>query len=508
MSIRVASPLVPTLPPPTPLPVPTAGQVKRAETQLKKLGYSPGAVDGRPTAAFSSALKEFQAAWGLSATGTLDDATRSKLDHTAERQHDAKGKSVSVGEKSKSILKMEQLLARLGYRVGKRDGVYSRETAEAVKAFRADQKELKDGFGSMSTGAQKVLQREASSLSHAPERRRVKATAAQTQLDRATLNATRAGIKEGDHSRVVANVQQHLRAAGFDPKRVTGTFDERTAGALKAFQRRSKLEPTGVVDAKTWRALRNARMEATSGTSPAQRLNERSGAVKASEKLLKKLGFNPGKIDGLFDKRTEKAVRAFERREHLKVDGAITTGELSKMKKLSKGVTLGQLHAIMPSLPMSKARAYLPLLNRAMAEAHINTKSRKAMFLAQLAHESVQLRFFEEIASGAAYEGRRDLGNTHPGDGVRYKGRGPIQLTGRANYRAAGKALHLPLEAQPKMAARPSVGFRTAAWFWTSHGLNALADRGDFIGVTRRINGGTNGLSSRQAYYRKALRVL
>jgi putative chitinase len=157
---------------------------------------------------------------------------------------------------------------------------------------------------------------------------------------------------------------------------------------------------------------------------------------------------------------------------------------------------------------MSKARAYLPLLNRAMAEAHITTRQRKAMFLAQLAHESVQLRFMEEIASGAEYEGRRDLGNTHPGDGVRYKGRGPIQLTGRANYRAAGRALGLPLEANPKMAARPSVGFRTAAWFWKTHGLNALADRGDFVGVTRRINGGTNGLSSRQAYYRRALKVI
>jgi len=143
-----------------------------------------------------------------------------------------------------------------------------------------------------------------------------------------------------------------------------------------------------------------------------------------------------------------------------------------------------------------------------MAEAHINTKQRKAMFLAQLAHESVELRYFEEIASGAEYEGRADLGNTHPGDGVRYKGRGPIQLTGRSNYRAAGRALHLPLEAHPKLAARPSVGFRTAGWFWTSRGLNSYADRGDFRGVTLRINGGYNGYDSRVRYYRRALQVL
>lgn len=496
--------LRPAFPSPVVPGLPSVGQLKRAEAQLKKLGFNPGAVDGRVTPAFTAALAEFQTAWGLPATGTLDDATASKLDHTAARDPAV----LSVGQKSKRIGELEAQLARLGYSVGKRDGVYSRETAEAVKAFRADQSELKDGFGSLSRGAVKVLGREFNALAHEPERRRVKATAAQTQLDRTTLAAARTGLKPGDHSREVANVQKHLKAAGFDPKHVSGAFDERTAGALKAFQRRSQLPPTGVVDAKTWRALRNARMEATSGTSPAQRRGERSGAVKASEQLLKKLGFNPGKVDGLFDRRTENAVRAFERREHLKVDGAIGANQLEKMKKLSKGVTLGQLHAIMPTLPMSKARAYLPLLNRAMAEAHINTRQRKAMFLAQLAHESVQLRFFEEIASGAAYEGRLDLGNTHPGDGVRYKGRGPIQLTGRANYRAAGRALGLPLEAKPKLAARPSVGFRTAAWFWTSRGLNALADRGDFIGVTRRINGGTNGLSSRQAYYRRALKVI
>ncbi|MFL5320255.1 MAG: glycoside hydrolase family 19 protein, partial [Myxococcaceae bacterium] len=135
-------------------------------------------------------------------------------------------------------------------------------------------------------------------------------------------------------------------------------------------------------------------------------------------------------------------------------------------------------------------------------------KKRKAAFLAQLAHESGQLQWWHEFASGAEYEGRRDLGNTHPGDGVRYKGRGPIQLTGRANYRSAGRALHLPLEAHPEMAVKPSVGFRVAVWFWTTHGLNALADKGKFTEITRRINGGFNGLSSRLAYYRRALKVL
>ena len=156
------------------------------------------------------------------------------------------------------------------------------------------------------------------------------------------------------------------------------------------------------------------------------------------------------------------------------------------------------LRRAMPGLPAEKARRYAPLLNAAMLEGQITNKARAAAFLAQLGHESGSLRWMEELASGAAYEGRLDLGNTQPGDGRRYKGRGPIQLTGRANYRTAGKALGLPLEDKPKLAARPAVGFRTAVWYWTTRGLNALADRGDFDGITFRINGGFNGLSERR----------
>ena len=171
-------------------------------------------------------------------------------------------------------------------------------------------------------------------------------------------------------------------------------------------------------------------------------------------------------------------------------------------------VSLAELHKIMPNLSDAKAKQYLPHLNAAMKEAHIDTPKRQAAFLAQLAHESGEFRYMEEIASGAAYEGRKDLGNTQPGDGVRFKGRGPIQLTGRANYRAAGKALGLDLEHNPKQAATPEVGFRTAAWFWNSRNLNSLADKGDFREITHRVNGGYNGLASREAYYKRALAAL
>jgi putative chitinase len=142
-------------------------------------------------------------------------------------------------------------------------------------------------------------------------------------------------------------------------------------------------------------------------------------------------------------------------------------------------------------------------MEAAMREFQITSEMRSAMFLAQVGHESVSLRYMEEIASGAAYEGRRDLGNTQPGDGVRFKGRGPIQLTGRSNYRNAGNALHLPLESNPGLAGDPKVAFRVSCYWWAAHNLNSYADRGDVFGATRVINGGLNGLDDRRSRYNR-----
>ncbi len=172
------------------------------------------------------------------------------------------------------------------------------------------------------------------------------------------------------------------------------------------------------------------------------------------------------------------------------------------------GVSAEQLRRIMPNLSAEKAEAYLPHLNRAMMEAKINTPERQSAFLAQLAHESGQLQYMEEIASGAAYEGRSDLGNTQPGDGTRFKGRGPIQLTGRANYAAASRDLGIDLVNNPTRAADPDVAFRIATWYWDSRNLNQYADAGNFSQITYRINGGYNGAADRNQYYNTAQGVL
>lgn len=128
---------------------------------------------------------------------------------------------------------------------------------------------------------------------------------------------------------------------------------------------------------------------------------------------------------------------------------------------------------------------------------------RLAHFLAQLIHESGSFRYMEEIASGQAYEGRKDLGNVNPGDGKLFKGRGPIQITGRANYRRYGKKIGIDLERHPEIAALPSIGLHLALEYWKANGLNTLADADNVLGITKLINGGTNGLADRKAHLAK-----
>ena len=162
-------------------------------------------------------------------------------------------------------------------------------------------------------------------------------------------------------------------------------------------------------------------------------------------------------------------------------------------------------------MPYAKQRAdkFIDPLNAAMKEFDISENGiREAAFLAQIAHESGELRYVEELATGEAYERRDDLGNIYNGDGVKYKGRGLIQLTGRSNYAECGEALGLDLIACPELLEEPANACRSAAWFWQSHGCNELADKHDFLRITKRINGGTNGWHERWKYYQKALQVI
>lgn len=175
-----------------------------------------------------------------------------------------------------------------------------------------------------------------------------------------------------------------------------------------------------------------------------------------------------------------------------------------------------QLQQIMPTLAVAKREMYLPFLSVAMETYEVNSGLRAAAFLAQLAHESGELKFMEEIWGPTAQQRRYEppsdlatrLGNTERGDGARFKGRGPIQITGRFNYRKYGDLLGVDLTEMPELAATPQIAFAIAGLFWQKNGLNELADRQDFTTITKRINGGLNGLPSREKYYARALQVL
>ena len=150
--------------------------------------------------------------------------------------------------------------------------------------------------------------------------------------------------------------------------------------------------------------------------------------------------------------------------------------------------------------------------DRHFPEYSINSELRLAHFLAQSCHETGDYCYMQELwgptQAQKRYEGRKDLGNTEPGDGKRYLGRGIFQLTGRANYRAIGAALALPLEDEPYLASHPDISVRIACHYWMSRSINALADRDDVLAVTKAINGGINGLKDRQRCLARAKGIL
>jgi len=216
---------------------------------------------------------------------------------------------------------------------------------------------------------------------------------------------------------------------------------------------------------------------------------------------LARLGYEPGPLDGVAGRRTASAIKAAERAAGLRPTGQISgvlVADLDRrLARVISGVNwleLSDLRKIAKTFPAE----HLRLLQAATYEIAA-TPLRTAHFIAQIAHESDRFKALTEYASGDAYEGRKDLGNTEPGDGRRYKGRGVIQLTGRANYKRAGRYLGLDLERQPELAALPEVAYRLAAFYWLDRNINADADRDDLRAVTRAINGGTNGLNDRKA---------
>lgn len=288
-------------------------------------------------------------------------------------------------------------------------------------------------------------------------------------------------------------VKELLQQVGLDVGDGPGLDDETTRQSIRDFQEDMGLKATGELDLETLVALLEAAMN-----------NDRRLQTERSNRGARLEGSAPG-VAG-----SAGATSAQRSRGHVQPEPTRRTApvDTASWKPGAGDVTPQQLQRIVPGLSDAKAREVAPHLNRAMAEANIHTPERKAAFVAQLAHESGGFQHMQETGSGARYEGRRELGNTQPGDGERFKGRGFIQITGRANYAAASRALGEDFVNHPERASTPENAARIAAWYWNSRGLNGLADRGDFRGITQRINGGQTGAADRAAFHARAVDVL
>ena len=224
----------------------------------------------------------------------------------------------------------------------------------------------------------------------------------------------------------------------------------------------------------------------------------------------------PAKLspDGKIGPNTINAIKSFETTvmKLASSDGMLAPGDAT-VEALLQGLPAGpskeKLSVVMPRALPAKIDLYYDPLVAGMKKHDITSNLRMAHFIAQIGHETASFLFAEEIADGSAYEGRVDLGNTQKGDGKRFKGRGLIQLTGRANYAAYSKDSGVDYVAKPELVASdPFVAVDVACWFWNTHGINKLADEDDVKAVTKRINGGFNGLDDRIEYLIRAKAVL
>ena len=218
--------------------------------------------------------------------------------------------------------------------------------------------------------------------------------------------------------------------------------------------------------------------------------------------------------DGRIGPRTIEAIRSFETQVmKLAASDEILAPRDATVAALLAGLPPGpskeKLSVVMPRALPSKIDLYFEPLVAGMKRYEITTPLRMAHFIAQIAHETASFLYAEEIADGSAYEGRRDLGNTQSGDGKRFKGRGLIQLTGRANYTQYTKDSGTDCVTDPERVASDAfVGVDVACWYWNKRHINGLADADDVKAVTKAINRGYNGLDDRIEYLARAKAVL
>jgi putative chitinase len=241
--------------------------------------------------------------------------------------------------------------------------------------------------------------------------------------------------------------------------------------------------------------------------------------VRAWQQFLNGQSYDCGTADGIFGVLTEAGTKQFQRVYGLTEDGIAGKNTISAAKNLGyippaekaiSVINLEQFAYIMKTAKRSNLELHLPFAIDCMKMYEINTALRQQHFLAQVGHESMSLKYMHEIASGAAYEGRGDLGNIYPGDGRKFRGHGPIQLTGRNNHTQFFEYIGRPelIETPEILESDLGLAWKASGWFWMSRKLNTYADQDNVRAVTLRINGGYNGLEDRKQYLKRAKEVI
>ncbi len=308
----------------------------------------------------------------------------------------------------------------------------------------------------------------------------------------------------------VKELQTKLAEHGFNPGPVDGLLGKNTARAWHDFKIANHLETIGPVSVKALLVgpVKSKNLASVRSEKPLADLTKTQ--LKDLQSALKAHGFNPGPIDGLIGPKTStawqdfKLLRNLESIEPRSVKALLV--EVHETVARKQLVSAAQAKAIFGRSPTAKQLADL---NSCLNRFEINTPARMRHFLSQCAHESGGLKWTKELASGRKYNGRKDLGNIRPGDGPRFKGAGFIQLTGRANYQKFADFIKDPRVMEGVDYVAANYPFSSAGSWWRTNRMNALCDRGATVKqVTKKVNGGYNGLADREKYYGRAARVI
>ena len=340
-------------------------------------------------------------------------------------------------------------------------------------------------------------------------------------------------LRKGASGDEVVALQKKLKEQGFSPGKIDGIFGPATNAAVRAFQKSAKLLADGVAGPRTLKALEvKIKVEISAEVSILQ-IGSLGSEVVRLQKKIKKLGFDPGPLDGVFGLETEAAVIAFQEREGLLADGI--AGPLTqRAMKLSGAagpppgapapaasgatplVSVDLVSEMFPDAHLDNIKRYLPLVLMALMEAELADKEMILMALATIRAETAGFRPIDEGISKYntspgghpfdLYDSREDLGNQGPPDGRLFKGRGFIQLTGRDNYQRYGEAIGLGdrLVGNPDLANDAEIAARLLARFLKDKERRikeALLD-GSLNTARRLVNGGRHGLAEFSAAFK------